>query len=276
MCGFRPALLALLLFLYPSRAPAEILDNSFFVEEAYNQERGVVQHIQTLHWTWDRQAGRTARAFSYGLTQEWPVGGVRHQLSYTIPYMRMFGDQPRAGGIGDIQVHYRLQAIEEDATRPAVAPRLTVYVPTGDAARGLGTGTAGLEMNVPVSKKVGAFHLHLNAGATWFPDAQVTLVGGAKSPARDLFGTNLGLSSILIVSNRLNLLLEFTARAEESIADSGERERSVRVLGSPGLRYSIDRRDGGQWVLGAALPVGLRDAEDDVGALLYLSFEHPF
>ena len=38
-----------------------IQDNSFLVEEAYNQERGVVQHIQ--HVPWDSKAGGWAYTF---------------------------------------------------------------------------------------------------------------------------------------------------------------------------------------------------------------------
>ena len=41
-------LLGLTLCLWPLAAQAQIADNSFLVEEAYNQEPGVVQHINTL------------------------------------------------------------------------------------------------------------------------------------------------------------------------------------------------------------------------------------
>jgi hypothetical protein len=34
----------------PAREPGSIQDNSFLVEEAYNQEPGVVQHIQQFTW----------------------------------------------------------------------------------------------------------------------------------------------------------------------------------------------------------------------------------
>src|SRR4051794_16707075 len=58
--------------------PLKIQDNSFLVEEAYNQEPRVVQHIFAMlrdgdhHWTGT-------------FTQEWPAGGLAHQLSYTLP-----------------------------------------------------------------------------------------------------------------------------------------------------------------------------------------------
>lgn len=34
--------------------PKKIRDNSFLIEEAYNQESGVIQHIQTFLYTRDR------------------------------------------------------------------------------------------------------------------------------------------------------------------------------------------------------------------------------
>src|SRR5688500_8196222 len=69
----------------PPQAPDEaapIEDNSFLVEEAYNQERGVVQHINTF----SRATGATG--WMYTFTQEWPLAGQKHQLSYTVPLAR--------------------------------------------------------------------------------------------------------------------------------------------------------------------------------------------
>src|SRR6266481_6363469 len=56
-----------------------IQDNSFLVEEAYNQERGIVQHINTFTYFAD------SRDWFYTFTQEWPVPhDERQQLSYTL------------------------------------------------------------------------------------------------------------------------------------------------------------------------------------------------
>ncbi len=53
-----------------------IQDNSFFVEEAYNQEPGIVQHIinvPAFFTSGDKEA-------SFVFTQEWPVFSQTHQL----------------------------------------------------------------------------------------------------------------------------------------------------------------------------------------------------
>ena len=66
-------------WLTTQKAPEwKIQDNSFLVEEAYNQDPSVVQHITGVmrdskhHWTGT-------------FTQEWPMGGIKNQLSYTLP-----------------------------------------------------------------------------------------------------------------------------------------------------------------------------------------------
>ena len=267
---------ALLASAWATAAHAEIQDNSFFIEEAYNQEAGVVQHIQTFLWAEEREGGLVDEALAYAFTQEWPLGGQRHQLSYTIALARLYGDQGHAEGIGDIQIHYRNQLLEESGGRPAFAPRLTLILPTGDDDEGLGAGTVGFQTNLPLSKQLDGVSFHLNAGATFLPGVKVTLATGGQSPPRDLFFTNFGFSVIPVLSERLHLLFETTAIVEEEIDDVGEREQVSRVLFSPGARYAIDRKDGGQWVLGAAAPIGVSRPENDIGVLVYLSFEHPF
>ena len=67
----RPGTL-LVLSLIASSLDAQIQDNSFLIEEAYNQEAGVVQHISAF----SRAEGG---AWLYTFTQEWPLGGIDHQ-----------------------------------------------------------------------------------------------------------------------------------------------------------------------------------------------------
>ena len=59
-------------------------DNSFFVEEAFNQEPGVVQTIYGGVFLQDSGWGIT-------FTQEWPAPNMRHQLSFTIPFSGVDG-----------------------------------------------------------------------------------------------------------------------------------------------------------------------------------------
>jgi hypothetical protein len=77
-----------------ARAPA-FEDNSFLVEEAYNQDAGVVQHITGL------SIDHRTKSYEYDFTQEWPVGSIRHQLSYMIPLVHS-GIPTSTTGIGDV------------------------------------------------------------------------------------------------------------------------------------------------------------------------------
>src|SRR5262245_5706009 len=88
-----------------------IQDNSFFVEEAYNQEPGVVQHILNVPIDFTNGSREIAPSF----TQEWPVFSQTHQFSYTIPYIFTEDDN----GMEDMRLNYRLQAFMEDKYTPA-------------------------------------------------------------------------------------------------------------------------------------------------------------
>ena len=143
-----------------ARPPAPIADNSFLIEEAYNQERGVVQHINTFaHPT-------TSGSWAYSFTQEWPAPGQRHQLSYTIPIVQLEGAGTGMRGIGDVAINYRYQLRGMHEERVAIAPRLTLLVPTGDAKKGTGAGGTGIQVNLPISATLSPSTRHRPSGLT--------------------------------------------------------------------------------------------------------------
>ena len=116
-----------------------IQDNSFLVEEAYNQNFGVVQHISSFTRFFD------SKDWVYTFTQEWPMGGMRHQFSYTVPLGRV----GESSGLGDVLLNYRYQLASETSRRPAVSPRLSVIVPTGNESSDLASGAGGVVVNLP-------------------------------------------------------------------------------------------------------------------------------
>lgn len=233
------------------QAPA-IEDNSFLIEEAYNQERGVVQHISTfVHFH------GPLRASDYSFTQEWPIGSQRHQFSYTVPYSWP-GASP--SGVGDVLLNYRYQLFGHDAWA-AVAPRLSLILPT--AGRALGSGTTGLQVNLPASRWVSRrMVIHANAGATLLP-------GNGEG------SMNLGASAIGLVTRRFNMMLEVTALRGRERDESGASSRKRETIVSPGVRYAINL-GALQVVPGLGLPIRFGGDGRTVGAFLYLSFEHPF
>src|SRR5438876_6711007 len=144
-----------------------IQDNSFLVEEAYNQNYGVVQHISSFTRFWN------SKDWAYTFTQEWPVpGDARHQLSYSLPFWHA-GAFPDSGvGIGDVFLHYRYQLVGDGNAKVAFAPRLSLILPTGSVADGRGAGGLGAQTSLPVSVDLrNNLVSHRNAGATVVPHA---------------------------------------------------------------------------------------------------------
>ena len=249
--------------------PAEgIQDNSFLIEEAYNQDEGVVQHILNIVHTANRHAGEKSDALSFVFTQEWPAFSQTHQLSYTIPYTFLDQQgQSSTNGFEDISLNYRFQALTESAKTPAFAPRFTLILPTGDADDDLGNGRVGYQINLPVSKIVSdRWTIHGNAGVTLTPDVM----------DHDLSSYNLGASVVYAVSSNFNLMLESFAEFEEEVEDNGGTTRPASVVISPGLRYAFNFPDDAQLVVGIAAPIGVTSAAPDFGVFLYASFEHMF
>lgn len=242
-----PALVAAPLAAQP--APAPIQDNSFLVEEAYNQERGVVQHVVTFVRA---RSGGWELAFG----QEWPLGSQRHQLSYSLPVQQVEGG---GSGVADASVDYRLQVVGDGANPLAVAPRLSVLVPLGDADAGRGSGEWGVQGNLPASLVLApALVAHANAGVTH-------LLGGDAAAE-----VNLGGSAIWLLHPRLNLMVE----AEWVRALTGGGAESLLV--APGVRAAFDGPGGLQVVPGVAVPLGVGASRGERQLLLYLSLEHPF
>jgi hypothetical protein len=244
-----------------------IQDNSFLVEEAYNQEPGVVQHILNVPISFTNGAREITPSF----TQEWPVFSQTHQFSYTIP--DTFTENEH--GLADIRLNYRLQALMEGERRPAFAPRFSLVTPTGDADKGFGRDRLGYETNLPLSKIVAdRWTVHFNAGGSIFPDVR----------GHDLTNYSLGASAIYAVAKDFNLLLETVAAWEEDIADAppprasvcATVNRSLTVLFSPGARYAFNWPNDTQLVVGLGVPLGLTSDSPDWGLFFYLSFEHRF
>jgi hypothetical protein len=117
------------------------------IEEAYNQEAGVVQHIFNFVYTNDSQN----RGWSFNFTQEWPIFSQDHQFSYTIPSYHIVEGSDRVYGVGDILLNYRYQALYEGEVLPAFAPRFSLILPTG--GRGTGNNVVGYQWNLPSARK---------------------------------------------------------------------------------------------------------------------------
>ena len=213
---------------------AQVQDNSFLLEEATNQEPGVVQHINLLLWDKDSDS------WVYSFTQEWPIRSMKHQFSYTIPIGSFDGDTE----LGDIALNYRYQLFGDDEARVAVAPRLSLIVPTGEES-----DETGVQFGIPISAKLTErLRAHTNLGATWFSDDVDTTFFA-------------GQSLVFAITPRFDAHFE--------VLWSGN-DDDDQILLSPGIRWAHDLPSGLQIVPGVAYVRGPNDSD---AALFYLSFE---
>lgn len=231
--------------------PFEIADNSFLIEEAFNQEAGIFQNIVVFQPPRDDEWG-------VEFTQEWPLGGQRHQLSYTLPV-----EAERAPGAegyhvtrGTIALTYRYQLTTEQTAAFASSPRLSVLLPREDVG-----DEWGVQINLPFSRQFSDVYLHANAGSTF------TRLG-ASAEAR----WHAGASLIYRMLPMVHAMLESVYRTEELEGEEGLEDDWVI---SPGFRAGINLGDH-QLVLGAALPIGLLESNDTRALITYISYELPF
>ena len=112
---------AFLISVAPARAqsatatPFEILDNSFIVEEAFNQEAGIFQNIFGVRLD-------EGSDWEFGFTQEWPRRRPR-RTSFRTPFLSP--DSAASAGVGDVLINYRYQWWfgERGASRVFPAPQ---------------------------------------------------------------------------------------------------------------------------------------------------------
>lgn len=266
MTDMRHAIATILLVLACSRAsaqtagspvqnprPFEILDNSFLVEEAFNQEAGVVQNI--FGFT------RFSSAWAFSFTQEWPAPRETHQLSYTLAVAGS-GDGTK---FGDVLLNYRYQAMRESRSRPAFAPRLSVILPT---AQGRMTRAPGWQVNLPFSKQVRDVYFHWNAGFT----AQPSAVPDTAATNEWLVSPLAAASAIWRMRPMFHVMFETAFTSEQRLEQFGAKLRTDLGTISPGFRTGWNVGEA-QIIWGAAAPITFGAGNTSEALFLYFSYE---
>lgn len=246
--------------------PGVIQDNSFLVEEAYNQEDGVVQHISGF------TRYRQSQDWIYTFTQEWPVGGLKHQFSYTLPWQRIRSAPDGRRGAGDIALNYRYQWLGDGNSTVAFSPRFSLLLPTERDDQGRGSGAVGYQLNLPLSVALGSQAVtHINIGVTHTPNAK-----NRTGDRADLKAYNLGQSFIWLVRPTFNVMLEIAYTRGETVHGPGLKDPANSFYVSPGIRWAHNCSNGLQIVPGIAFPIGTGPSKGERGVFFYLSFEHPY
>ena len=242
-----------------------IEDNSMFIEEAYNQEDRVLQHISNLVFL-----PNLKNNFFYAFTQEWPAFGLKHQLSYTLQYNSF--NRGDIVGLGDILINYRYQLSYKE-NFIACSPRLSFIIPSGNKNKGLGSGSWGLQANLPLSKRwTNHFINHLNIGATYLFKVKEDNINFNKS----LVSYFVGISSIWLVTEKFNLMMECLTNFNVNPDLNNKVTYTTQTILAPAIRYAIDIKKL-QIVPGISVPLTFTEnSKMEVGGFFYLSFEHEF
>jgi hypothetical protein len=205
-------------------------------------------------------------------TQEWPLFGKRHQISYSIPYSSLNSNSVK--GIGDILINYRYQLLDK-GDFAAIAPRFSIIFPTGNYDKGLGNNVVGFQFNFPLSSRLtNDFVVHFNAGFTYSPGVKGSDVNG-NDIQKNLLAYDVGGSFIWLSSTNLNFFLEYLVNYNSNIDENGDVINTTETIINPGIRVAINLGNV-QVVPGFAVPISSTTDLTKVGFFFYLSFEHPF
>jgi hypothetical protein len=250
------------LFLLSSSVFAKIDDNSFILEEAYNQRPGEFQFIQIYR---SYKSGKEYRFISEG---EMPLGSEKHQFSYQ--FARENGADE--GSVGDTTLNYRIQSLNEPDL--LMAHRFGLILPTGSVDKESSYGVTGLryvQANTFILNDY--WDNHWNLGINHYPEAKVKF----SDKRRTLNEYGIGSSLIYHWKDNLNLLLEATYETlEELNLNSKKKFRNIFTL-LPGVRTAIDLSwKETQIVPGLGFPVRFEDEDIDHGLFVYLSIEPKF
>ena len=248
-------------------------DNSFLLEEAITQEKGILQHISTFHL--DNLRGGN---FVYSFSQELPITHLRHQLSYTLYYSIL---NPKTGsavnGFGDIDISYSYMALGKKDWA-MVVPSLTLIIPTGNASKGTGAGGPGGRLSIAVTKRLSnKLITNYNAGYTFILNADRYDLNGAGANVlrfeKDLQHVNVGASMIWYQGRKFNWMLEYVSNFRASIDEYGSINHNHYLTLNPGFRFAIDHPFM-QIVPGLSAPILFINGQyQGTGLLFYLSFE---
>ncbi len=248
-------------------------DNSFLLEEAITQEKGVMQYISNFYL--DNLRGGD---FLYSFTQEIPLTHLRHQINYTVNYHVLNSPTGiQSDGFGDMNIGYHFMALGKKDWA-MVVPGVTLILPTGRAVSGTGVGGVGGQVSLAVTKRLShRLVSNYNIGYTFISKADKynTSVSGAKvlNFEKDLQYGTVGTSLIWYQQRKFNWLLEYVSYFLSDINSDGSVTRSHQLTLNPGFRFAIDHKRT-QIVSGFSMPLIFVDGKfDRTGLFFYLSFE---
>ena len=254
---------AFLIFL-PALAFAEIEDNSFLLEEAFNQEWGVYQFIQKY------QTFNKAGTYDYAFENEIPITDKEFQFSYEIPVAQP--EKGRPGYMGDMSLNLRWQPLNKDGF--LLAERFGLIVPTGNAKEDSGNNVYGFEFMQAATLTINEKWMnHWNFGFSVQPNARTNNI----TKRRTITTATAGSSLIYRMREDFNLMFEALLETAQEVDAAGNKTPATYLTLNPGFRWAWDFEwKETQIVPGVSFPTEVINNTVENGVLVYLSIEPKF
>ena len=223
------------------RPAAGLQDNSFLIEEAYNQEAGVVQHVGSLPPAEPRLGVSPS-------TEEWPIRSQTHQFSYTRA-LSLAAQRGHAAASAISNSSYRYPGAQRD--RDPAGIRSAIHASScrpATTARGPAFDSYGYQINLPVSKIIADRVTHSRQRGPHLLFRRVRPAADELQPRRqhhlrgDARDQRAGRGARRVDRDRGSSM-----RAASS-ANSPSRC-------SPACRHAFNLEQGSQLVLGAGMPI---------------------
>ncbi len=237
------------------RGNPKLIEEFLTVEPSYVESRGEVQLGSAFDYRRPGSDWRVPVLVEYGITD-------RIEAELEGSYLSIPGVASRNRGLGDVDLglHY---ALRPDVEQVAVTLGVDIGLPTGDEAKGLGSGQTDAEFLGIVGTRLGRGELHVAGMLEVGGEAEPALSAGAVAPRGDLRFT--------LEANVLRNKERSTLVAQELVEGQGEGTESEHlwVVLTPGLFH----RPRPEIEYGLGVPIGLTRAAPDWGIIGRLTIE---
>lgn len=246
--------------------PESITGNTFLIEDAYNQDARVVQHI--LKFSFTKPSDENLIFFA----QEWPLFSHAHQIGFSFYYAWLLRGEDVVVPIRPLSVNYRYQLVDEDQWA-AMAPRISIVLPL---KKDYPYGNIGYQFNVPVSKRVHEKWIaHVNAGVMLQPKVDVNL-----PEKKNIYSYHAGAGLYWLLHPKFNITLEWLSEfRDDYVWDDdwgGEIKKNYSIHWiNPGVRFAFHAGPV-EFVPGFCVPLQVHGKKKPKTAYLSVSMEHPF
>jgi hypothetical protein len=236
-------------------------DNSFLLDEAFTQPKGIIQNVLNV------SVHKNDYATSF--TQQIPITD-RHQVAYTVNYSAV--GSGGGSGFGDVYLHYAYAWLGKQ-DKIMLMPEFTLIVPTG---KNRGYGGWGGQFTLAATKRISRKVMtHYNIGYSYVSKADFITSGSSADRTffeEDLHLQNAAASVVWYTTRRFNLMLETTTGESKKIIIQ-HTERVFNVTLNPGFRVLFETETA-QFVPGLSVPLNFEGSRfAGAGVFVYFSYE---